>query len=91
MADTRSYTGVTEGVFDCAKAALQQNRFSIPAGTSGTIVAQPAGAIVTLEFLWDDVADTLDLEVTNKPSFIPVDQVWALTDAGITGCGGSVV
>ena len=90
MADTRQYTGVTEGVFDCAKVELQKNRFDIPSGTSGTITAHPAGTTVTIDFTWDDGADTLDLEITSKPSFVPVAQIWALTDDGITGCGGAV-
>jgi len=88
MADTRTYTAVTSEVMDAIRAGLEAAAIDMPDTPDGEVTF-----FGTLRFkfgyTWDDQAETLELEILDKPFFAPADKLWEYADAGVSACGGT--
>jgi len=92
MADTRVYTEVTSDVLSSLRVLLAKKHVEMPTGDSGDFVVQHGGLVtIELSFSRDDETDELVLEITDKPEYVPEDNVWKVFDKGITDCGGQTV
>lgn len=89
MATTRVYTEITSSTLGCMRTWLTKNRVEMPTGDSGDItVRQGALGTIELHFDWNDQTDEFTINITDKPAYIPDDNVWKVFDKGITDCGG---
>jgi len=88
MADTRSYTGIDSAAFTCVKEKLGELGLVVPDGDSGDIAVNRGGIQFTIQFTWS--SPVLDLSVTDRPSYVPADKIWGMTDECAKLCGGTV-
>jgi hypothetical protein len=84
MADSKNYEGVTGGVLECLRQELRSVGITPPEGDSGTIEYQG----VKLSMTYTAPSQTLAVEITSKPIFVPESLVWQLLDARIQKCVG---
>jgi len=88
MADTRTYTAVTSEVMDAIRAGLGAAAIEMPSTPDGAV--EFFGTLrFKLGYAWDDQAETLELEILDKPFFVPVDKLWEYADVGVSTCGGT--
>ena len=90
MGDSKSWSTVTESIFDCVKATSQKAHGTVydPAdgdtGTATTVVTA-VGKIV-LQFTLAN--GTLTYTILSKPWIVTEDEIWTGIDTSVTGCGG---
>ncbi|MGH9404227.1 MAG: hypothetical protein ACRD3D_00150 [Terriglobia bacterium] len=79
MADQKVYTGVTPASLEALRSELKSMGITPPEGDSGTVTYQG----VKLGMDYAPAAQTLTVQILDKPIFIPESLIWQLLDARI--------
>ncbi len=85
MAQQKDYPNIEPKTLDCLKSELQSMGITPPEGDSGTIDYQG----VKLQVTYQASAQTLSVEMLQKPVFIPESLVWQLLDGRVQRCIGN--
>jgi hypothetical protein len=93
MADSRSYTGITQKAFDCIKATGERHdppaHYNPPNGPKGTVTIKIfiIGEI-DLTFAYDSSKEIPEYTIVKKPGVVSVDQIWDGFDETVKSCKG---
>ncbi len=85
MAASKTYDGVGDGAMECLRKELQSMGIAPPEGEAGTIEYQG----VKLSITYTAAVQTLCVEITSKPAFVPESLVWQLLDVRVQKCAQS--
>lgn len=77
MANTRELTDITREKLDVFRGKMKKFGVEVPEGDDVEIKA-PLG--VKMRAKYDEVSQTLLLEILDKPIFIPESQIWGIVE-----------
>jgi hypothetical protein len=80
MADYKYYGGITRHELKSLRTDLAKEGVSVPEGDDVTVEG-PHG--IQLQALYDELKQTLKINITKKPFFIPDSMIWNIVDAGV--------
>ncbi len=80
-----TFHGVNTKVFECLKAELERGGIAVPNGNSGTI----SGHGIKADFEYNARADTLSIQVTDKPFLVTCGYITGRIHGSIEKCGGA--
>ncbi len=84
--DQLIYKKIDTNTFDCLKNKLKEAGFSSPVESQGVI----SGFGVTLEYKWDESAETLMVKIAEKPFLVTTGFITEKMNEFIQACGGEI-
>ncbi|MBL8181966.1 MAG: hypothetical protein JNL64_10200 [Blastocatellia bacterium] len=79
MANTKTITGVDRSKLDSFRGKMKKFGAEVPDGDDVEIKA-PFGVKMRASYV--ESAETLTLEILDKPVFVPESQIWSIVDSG---------
>lgn len=89
MSDSKTYSNVTEQIFDCVKtkSATEHGTVYDPAtGDSGTATTHTVVGKVVLKFDLDTASGDLTYTLVDKPILAPEHEIWNGIEGAINSC-----
>jgi hypothetical protein len=80
MADYKYYGGITRQELKSLRTDLAKEGVSVPEGDD-VMVEGPHG--IQLQASYDESKQTLKINITKKPFFIPDSMIWNIVDSGV--------
>ena len=91
MATTRSFSGVTQAVWECVKTTSYQKHGTnyVPAdGNQGTATTSTGVGEIVLNFDYNPTNETVTYTIVQKPMIITDGEIWMGIQETIDGCQG---
>jgi hypothetical protein len=88
---SKTYTGVTQAVWDCVKSSSisQRGTFYDPSdGNQGTATTETVVGKLVMGFSFDPAAATITYTIDSKPFIVTEGEIWSGIQDSITACGG---
>ena len=85
MPESKQYGGITRGELTNLKKDLAREGISVPDGDD-VAVKGPFG--VELRATYDEAKETLKIQITKKPFYIPESEIWKIVDTGTAPYAG---
>ncbi len=82
MAEAKEYSGINRATMDCLKLRFESHGITSFAGDTGTVEQQG----VKVSIAYNAAEQRLQVDIIEKPFFIPADVVWTLLDTAVRGC-----
>lgn len=79
MANSKTLTGISRSRLDRFRAEMAKLGVAIPEGDDVDIKAMFG---VKMHATYEEAAETLTLEIIDKPIFVPESQIWSFVDSG---------
>lgn len=92
VGDSRTYTDVTQAIFDCVKTKSKTDHGTVydpPNGNTGTATTQTTVGEVKLSFDLDLSAKTLKYVILEEPGAVFNFEIWDGICGAIKFCGGT--
>lgn len=87
--DAHTYNGVTEEIFACFKKNALARDVEWHGDNTGTFKGCQMGQCVVTSYTYDPAAQTLTLQITDKPFIVSCDYVYGQLHGGLEACGGT--
>jgi hypothetical protein len=91
MGASKTYTGVTQTVWDCVKSSSIAKRGTVydPSdGTQGTATTETGVGKLVMGFSFDAGASTITYTINSKPFIVTEGEIWSGIQDSISACGG---
>ncbi|MEA5529512.1 hypothetical protein VB638_07905 [Dolichospermum sp. UHCC 0684] len=87
MANVKTYSGITEAIFECIKfkSEAEDGIIHTP-GNQGTVTINTIIGQIFLEFQLDTSQEKLDYKILKKPLIAPANRIWDQVDQLIKYC-----
>ncbi|MEA5550949.1 hypothetical protein VB713_08155 [Anabaena cylindrica UHCC 0172] len=90
MVKEKTFSGITEAIFECMKAKSDAEDGTIHTpGNQGTVTINTIIGQIVLEFNLDTSQQTLDYKIIKKPFVAPDNRVWDNVERLIKRCQGN--
>lgn len=89
MSDSKTFHGVTQGIFNCLRTKSEQQHGTVydpPDANSGKTTTKGTGWTVVLKFNFNPGNGDLFYEVEQKSWIVPISAVWSGISDTINSC-----
>lgn len=87
MADSKTFNGITQTVWDCVKTTSEKEQGTVYSGADqGTATTKTIVGTVVLSYTFTVAAGTLAYKIDKKPGIVSANQIWDGIQKTITGC-----
>jgi hypothetical protein len=92
MAKTRSFGGVTAGIWECVKTSSEKEhgtKYEPRGGIQGTATTKTLVGEIVLDFGYDRAKETLNYTINKKPFVVTENRIWDGIQESIDHCRGA--
>lgn len=82
MPSSREYSGMARSHVDCLRQNLQSKGITVQGGDNATVEYEG----VKLSINYDESKQALQIEILEKPAFIPESLIWGFVDSTVKQC-----